>query len=97
MERPVFPPDFHRLGDVTVFQLPPTVHLCELPRPYKKDNLLSGEMASKDAALNHETALKVCNDFLLKKEPIFSHVMCWGWLLKQVRIFFFSVYSAGIY
>ncbi len=34
----------------------------------------------------HDSAVGLSNNVLSKREPIPALVLCWGWLLKQVRL-----------
>ena len=43
-------------------------------------------MAAMGAPGSHEHAVRIANELLCKKEPEPARVLCWGWLLKQVRI-----------
>ena len=42
-------------------------------------------MAQVSAPGVHDSAVGLSNNVLSKREPIPALVLCWGWLLKQVR------------
>ena len=44
------------------------------------------EMAQVSPPGVHDSAVGLSNNVLSKREPIPALVLCWGWLLKQVRL-----------
>lgn len=46
---------------------------------------MSAPSSPSAGGVSHETSVRIANELLAKREPVLSSVLCWGWLLKQVR------------